>query len=166
MAATDVLRNAVRVASAWPDNAELLADRVLAVLAEGASNETDLEKRSKLKAGLKGVGRMTRDVLVDVVAAAIAPSTGHTPPVAAHGALAGTRGPVGGHYATTQQRLYRAVKIGWPRKVTRRTSPSAGPASRTGGGLLRRPTFRGSCHGHRTCSSARHRPVAQGIIPR
>ena len=80
MAATDVLRNAVRVASAWPDNAELLADRILAVLAEGASNETDLEKRSKLKAGLKGVGRMTRDVLVDVVAAAIARSTGNAWP--------------------------------------------------------------------------------------
>ena len=75
-----VAEHAVRVASAWPDNAELLADRILAVLAEGASNETDLEKRSKLKAGLKGVGRMTRDVLVDVVAAAIARSTGNAWP--------------------------------------------------------------------------------------
>jgi hypothetical protein len=75
-----VAEHAFRVASAWPDNAELLADRILAVLAEGASNETDLEKRSKLKAGLKGVGRMTRDVLVDVVAAAIARSTGNAWP--------------------------------------------------------------------------------------
>jgi hypothetical protein len=75
-----VAEHAFRVASAWPDNAELLADRILAVLAEGVSNETDLEKRSKLKAGLKGVGRMTRDVLVDVVAAAIARSTGNAWP--------------------------------------------------------------------------------------
>ena len=71
-----VAERAFHVASAWPDNAELLADRILAVLAEGASNETDSEKRSKLKAGLKGVGGMTRDVLVDVVAAAIERSTG------------------------------------------------------------------------------------------
>ncbi len=59
----------------WPDNAELLADRILAVLAEGAENEPDPGKRSKLKAGLKGFGEMTREVLVGVVAAAIARST-------------------------------------------------------------------------------------------
>jgi hypothetical protein len=38
-------------------------------------NEPDPEKRYKLEAGLKGVGGMTRDVLVDVVAAAIGRST-------------------------------------------------------------------------------------------
>lgn len=58
------------------DNAELLADRILAVLAEGAANEPDPERRFKLKAGLEGVGGMTRDVLADVVAAAIARSEG------------------------------------------------------------------------------------------
>lgn len=56
-------------------NGELIADRILAVLAEGAVNEPDPEKRYKLEAGLKGVGGMTRDVLVDVVAAAIGRST-------------------------------------------------------------------------------------------
>src|ERR671916_509847 len=43
---------------------------------ERAVNEPDPEKRFKLKAGLEGVGGMTRDVLVDVVRAAIARSTG------------------------------------------------------------------------------------------
>ncbi|MBA2474153.1 MAG: hypothetical protein H0V41_18695 [Pseudonocardiales bacterium] len=60
----------------WPDNAEVLADRMLAVLVEGAVHEGDPETRFKLKAGLEGVGGMTRDVLVSVVAAAIARSTG------------------------------------------------------------------------------------------
>jgi hypothetical protein len=59
-----------------PDNAELLTDRMLAVLIEGAVNEPDPEKRYKLKAGLDGAGGMTRDVLVSVVAAAIARTTG------------------------------------------------------------------------------------------
>jgi len=59
-----------------PGNGELIADRILAVLAEGAVNEPDPEKRYKLQAGLEGVGGMTRDVLVDVVAAAIGRSTG------------------------------------------------------------------------------------------
>jgi 3-deoxy-D-arabino-heptulosonate 7-phosphate (DAHP) synthase len=61
-----------------PNDAELLADRILTVLVEGVVNEPDLEKRFKLEAGLKGVGGMTRDVLVDVVATAIARSTAAT----------------------------------------------------------------------------------------
>lgn len=61
--------------SSVPDNAELLADRIYAVLAEGAVSEADPEMRYKLEAGLRGVGGMTRDVLVDVVAAAVARST-------------------------------------------------------------------------------------------
>ena len=72
----DVTERALRVAGALPDNAELLTDRMLAVLIEGAVNEPDPEKRFKLKAGLEGAGGMTRDVLVDVVRAAIARSTG------------------------------------------------------------------------------------------
>ena len=76
----DVTERALRVAGALPDNAELLTDRMLAVLIEGAVNEPDPEKRFKLKAGLEGVGGMTRDVLVDVVRAAIARSTGGTWP--------------------------------------------------------------------------------------
>lgn len=76
----DVTERALRVAGALPDNAELLTDRMLAVLIEGAVNEPDPEKRFKLKAGLEGVGGMTRDVLVDVVRAAIAKSTGATWP--------------------------------------------------------------------------------------
>lgn len=67
---------ALSVVSSWPDNAELLADRMLVALVEGAVNEPDPDKRFKLKAGLEGVGGMTRDVLVSVVAAAIAKSTG------------------------------------------------------------------------------------------
>lgn len=68
----DITERALRLVDDLPDNAELLADRILAVLAEGAVNEHDLEKRFRLEAGLKGVGGMTRDVLVDVVASAIA----------------------------------------------------------------------------------------------
>ncbi len=76
----DVTERALRVAGALPDNAELLTDRILAVLIEGAVNEPDPEKRFKLKAGLEGVGGMTRDVLVDVVRAGIARSTGAARP--------------------------------------------------------------------------------------
>ncbi|MGH3600782.1 MAG: hypothetical protein ACRDRO_30830 [Pseudonocardiaceae bacterium] len=73
---TDVTGGALRGVGGWPDNAELMADRMLAVLVEGAVHEPDPEKRVKLKAGLEGVGGMTRDVLVSVVAAAIARSKG------------------------------------------------------------------------------------------
>lgn len=72
---TDDIGRALRGVGEWPDNAELLADRMLAVLVEGAVHESDPEKRFKLKAGLEGVGGMTRDVLVGVVAAAITRST-------------------------------------------------------------------------------------------
>lgn len=72
---TDVTERALR-GLGGPDNAELLTDRMLAVLIEGAVNEPDPEKRYKLKAGLDGAGGMTRDVLVSVVAAAIARTTG------------------------------------------------------------------------------------------
>ncbi|MGH4015244.1 MAG: hypothetical protein ACRDSL_15240 [Pseudonocardiaceae bacterium] len=71
-----VTERALREVGAWPDNAELLADRVLAVLAEGAEHEPEPEKRSKLQAGLRGVGGMTRDVFVDVLGAALAKSAG------------------------------------------------------------------------------------------
>ncbi len=74
--AADVAGRALRGVGGWPDNAELLADRMLAVLVEGAVCEPDPDKRSKLKAGLEGVGGMTRDVLVGVVAAALARATG------------------------------------------------------------------------------------------
>lgn len=70
-----VTEHALRLVEALPDNAELLADRMLAVLAEGAAAEPDPENRIKLQAGLKGVGGMTRDVLVDVLAEAIARSS-------------------------------------------------------------------------------------------
>jgi hypothetical protein len=74
---TDVTERALRgLGGGLPTNAELLTDRMLAVLIEGAVNEPDPEKRYKLKAGLDGAGGMTRDVLVSVVAAAIARSTG------------------------------------------------------------------------------------------
>jgi hypothetical protein len=71
----DVTGHALRDVGECPDNAELLADRMLAVLVEGAVQEPDPEKRSKLKAGLEGVGGMTRDVLVSVLAATVARST-------------------------------------------------------------------------------------------
>ena len=74
----DVTGRALRDVGEWPANAELLADRMLAVLVEGAVQEPDPGKRFKLKAGLEGVGGMTRDVLVSVIAAAIARSTGTT----------------------------------------------------------------------------------------
>jgi hypothetical protein len=77
---TDATGPALRGVGGWPDNAELLADRMLAVLVEGAVNEPDPEQRYRLKAGLEGVGAMTRDVLVSVLAAAIARATGTARP--------------------------------------------------------------------------------------
>jgi hypothetical protein len=76
----DATDRALRLVGTMPNEAELLADRIVTVLVEGVVNEPDLEKRFKLEAGLKGVGGMTRDVLVDVVANAIARSTGATQP--------------------------------------------------------------------------------------
>jgi hypothetical protein len=79
--ASAITERALGVAGGWTNNAEILADRILAVLAEGAASETDPERRFKLKAGLKGVGGMTRDVLVGVVAAALTRAdTTHWPP--------------------------------------------------------------------------------------
>jgi len=72
---TDITGGALRGVSGWPDNAEQLADRMLAVLVEGAVHEPDPEKRFKLRAGLEGAGGMTRDVLVSVVAAAMTKPT-------------------------------------------------------------------------------------------
>lgn len=74
----DAGERTLRLAGASPDNAELLADRILAVLAEGVVSETDSQKRYKLEAGLRGVGGMTRDVLVEVVSAAMSRSTALT----------------------------------------------------------------------------------------
>lgn len=74
--AADITGGAVHGVDRWPDNVEVLADRMLAVLVEGAVTEPDPEKRYKLKAGLEGVGGMTRDLLVSVLAAAVARSTG------------------------------------------------------------------------------------------
>jgi hypothetical protein len=71
----DTTDRALRLVGTTPNEAEHLADRILTVLVEGVVSEPDLEKRFKLEAGLKGIGGMTRDVLVDVVAAAIARST-------------------------------------------------------------------------------------------
>ncbi|MBV9649556.1 MAG: hypothetical protein JO296_05380 [Pseudonocardiales bacterium] len=65
----------LRLVSGSSDNAELLADRILAVLAEAAVNEEDPETRYRLEAALRGICGMTRDVLVEVVAAAVARST-------------------------------------------------------------------------------------------
>lgn len=81
--ANDATDRALRLVGTMPNEAELLADRIVTVLVEGVVNEPDLEKRFKLEAGLKGVGGMTRDVLVDVVATAIARSTGATQPTSA-----------------------------------------------------------------------------------
>lgn len=66
-----VTNEGMRASGAWPDDAELLADRVLAVLAERVENEPEPEKQTKFQAGLRGLGGMTRDLLVDVLAAAI-----------------------------------------------------------------------------------------------
>jgi len=63
----EVTEKGLQAAGEWPDDAELLADRILAVLAERAETEPEPEKRSKFQAAL-GVGR---DVFVDVIAAAI-----------------------------------------------------------------------------------------------
>jgi hypothetical protein len=73
-AAPEVTEHALRLVSASPHHAELLADWMLAVLAEAAVSESDPEKRLKLEAGLKGVTGMTRDVLIDVVATAVSRS--------------------------------------------------------------------------------------------
>lgn len=74
----EVTDRTLRLVGALPDNVEVLADRILAVLAEGAVSESDPQTRYKLEAGLKGVGGMTRDVLVDVVAAAMARTSAAT----------------------------------------------------------------------------------------
>jgi len=66
-----VTEKGLRATGAWPDDAELLADRVLAALVERAENEPDPEKQSKVEAALKAVGGISRDVLVDVLGAAI-----------------------------------------------------------------------------------------------
>jgi hypothetical protein len=66
-----VTEKGLRATRAWPDDAELLADRVLAALAERAENEPDPEKQSKVKAALKAVGGMSRQLFVDVLGAAI-----------------------------------------------------------------------------------------------
>jgi hypothetical protein len=66
-----VTEKGLRATGAWPDDAELLADRVLAALVERAENEPDPEKQSKIKTALKAVGGMSRDVLVDVLGTAI-----------------------------------------------------------------------------------------------
>lgn len=71
----DVTDQMLPLAGGPADHADTIADRMLAVLAEGAVSDPDPDRRFKLEAGLKGVGGMTRDVLVDVVAAAIARST-------------------------------------------------------------------------------------------
>jgi hypothetical protein len=69
-----VHERALRAVGAWPDNAEVLADRMLAVLAERAANEPDPARRSKFATGLKGVGGMTRDLLVEVAGSVISKS--------------------------------------------------------------------------------------------
>ncbi|MCA1671023.1 MAG: hypothetical protein LC799_02060, partial [Actinobacteria bacterium] len=71
-----VHERALRAVGAWPDNAEVLADRMLAVLAERAANEPDPARRSKFAAGLKGVGGMTRDLFVEVTGSVISKSVG------------------------------------------------------------------------------------------
>jgi hypothetical protein len=71
-----VSEKGLRASGAWPSDAELLADRILAVLAERTETEPEPEKRSKLQAGLKGVGEMTRDVLVEVLGTALAKGAG------------------------------------------------------------------------------------------
>lgn len=77
-AVNEATDRALRLAETLSDNPELLADRILAVLAEGVVSEADPQKRYKLEAGLRGVGGMTRDVFVDVIAAAVARSTALT----------------------------------------------------------------------------------------
>jgi len=73
---TGVTERALRAVGAWPHNAEVLTDRLMAVLAERAATEPDSVKRSKLQAGLHGFGTMTRDLLVEVAGSAIAKSAG------------------------------------------------------------------------------------------
>jgi hypothetical protein len=72
---SDATGRTLRLVSGSPDNAELLADRILAVLAEAAVNEEDPETRYRLEAALRGICGMTRDVLVEVIAEAVARST-------------------------------------------------------------------------------------------
>jgi len=72
----DVTEKGLQAAGEWPSEAELLADHILAVLAERAANEPDPVKRSKFEAGLRGFGTMTRDLTVEVAGAALAKSLG------------------------------------------------------------------------------------------
>jgi hypothetical protein len=68
LAVQGVTEHGLRAVGAWPDDAELLADQLLAVLAERAKDEPEPEKRSKL-AALGGIGR---DVVVSVVSTTLA----------------------------------------------------------------------------------------------
>lgn len=68
LAVQGVTEHGLRAVGAWPDDAELLADQLLAVLAERAKDEPEPEKRSKLAA----LGGMGRDVVVSVVSTTLA----------------------------------------------------------------------------------------------
>ncbi len=63
-------RECLRTSGAWPNDAELLVDRILEVLAERAEHEREPEKQSKYQAGPE----ITRDVFIDVVGTALAKS--------------------------------------------------------------------------------------------
>jgi hypothetical protein len=66
----------LRAASAWPDDAERLASKLIEALADAAENEPEPEKRGKIRAAAKSVAGMGKDVLTDVLATALMKSTG------------------------------------------------------------------------------------------
>lgn len=65
-----VTEKGLQTSGAWPNNAELLTDRILEALADRARNEPDPKTRSKLQT----IGGVSRDVLVDIVGTAIGKS--------------------------------------------------------------------------------------------
>jgi DNA-binding PadR family transcriptional regulator len=66
----------LRAARFWPDEAEHLAERIMAALTEAAEQEPEAEKRGRLRREASSVGEMGRDVFAEVLASVITKSAG------------------------------------------------------------------------------------------
>jgi hypothetical protein len=60
----------------WPDDAEHLAERIMAALTEAAEQEPEAEKRGRLRRAAGSVGEVGRDVFAEVLASVITKSAG------------------------------------------------------------------------------------------
>lgn len=71
-----ITERGLRATGAWPDDAAVLADRVVAALDERADSEPEPETRSRLRAASGALTGVGRDLLVDVMGAVITRATG------------------------------------------------------------------------------------------